>query len=225
VVPAHADDPASVVVPRVASTAPASASRGTAPERGTFKVEMTEDFASDPDRRKAKPRHIVDLISRLIGLDVAYTTGATFDFCRDFAGHRVAFSRRYNQDGTKPDILIDLFANEGAAVREEVDRKRAAIIAHNESAVARVEKTLADVETAVFAQVERESAQPTDRNVVTDGPLPDIELRVASAQASALLYLRREGLVPFGYLPIVGMPRDFDAAPLLAGAVLDIPPR
>ena len=57
------------------------------------------------------------------------------------------------------------------------------------------------------------------------GKTPDVATKIALAQADAMLYLRREGLVPFGYVPIVGAPREIDTATLLAGGVLDIPPR
>ena len=106
------------------STAPASSTRGNTPDVGTFRVEASESFAKDPDRRNAKPRAIVDLVSRAIGLDTAYTTGATFDWCRNYAYHRVSFSRRYSRSGTNPDILVDLFANEGQATHEEIAKKQ-----------------------------------------------------------------------------------------------------
>ncbi len=212
-------------VTRTQSTSPASATRGNAREQGTFRAEAAEDFSGDPDRRRAKPRQIVDLVSRLLGLEQAYTTGASFNWCRDSALHRMAFSRRYTQEGRKPDVLVDLFANDLQAVKEEVAYKQAQIRAHNLTAVDFVASILAEVEERVFAAVEREAKGPQTRVLSIDGPAPELELRVKRAHDDALLFLRRDGLVPFGYVPLVGIPREFDASELLAGAVLDIPPR
>jgi hypothetical protein len=45
-----------------------------------------------------------------------------------------------------------------------------------------------------------------------------------TAYEAGVTFLRQRGDLPFGYLPMVGMPMDLDVAALKGGAILDLPP-
>jgi hypothetical protein len=214
-----ADDNAPAATVR-SSNAPASTARiplGDSAE--AFDRNTREDSPESPDRAKRRSNSS-DPVSYALGLE-AFTSGAHFPFCLDGYGREMPFSRLY----TAPDVLVDLFANDSDEVRTEVAKKRAAVEAHN---------TIASDDIAAMTEAAEKNAvaaKKRDDQAVAAGVAPKSAVRplshyIAAELSTGVTYLRREGRVPFAYVPILGAVRegDVDFEALLKHVVLDLPP-
>ena len=197
----------------IESAEPASVLTGRA-NQGSFEREGREDDLGDRDRRSTRPRTVLDAFSERLGLG-EYAPGPAFEWCRNGYGHKWTFSRRYPEPNSEVGILVDLFAADGNDTRREVASKRQQIEAHNVEAKANV---------AQMIERAKDSARKQWERLAASGEADSLQVITEREIAAGMSYLRSVGGVPFGYLPVIGFPKDVDMAALRAGAVLDLPP-
>ncbi|MGD0053305.1 MAG: hypothetical protein ABSD03_15990 [Vulcanimicrobiaceae bacterium] len=171
----------------------------------SFRVDAREDQPGDRDLVGRKPR-IKDLVEQRLEVDDVASYGDRFDWSRDEYGARYSFSRRYQAPWGRDHaaLLIDFFSIDNEAVRTEVERKRAALEAHNASAAIAVEALMeaANDQAAFEAGLEymRQRGEAQFAYIPMIGIPKDIDL--AGLRAGKVLDLppppREESFVPAG---------------------------
>ncbi len=75
-------------------------------------------------------------------------------------------------------------------------------------------------------EVARKRATIAEHNALAKAALEQLleESKDDAAFEAGMTFLRQRGDVPFGYVPMIGLPADLDLAALKSGAVLDLPP-
>lgn len=155
------------------------------------------------DVDKTHVQRSADVLSTKLG-SPEYRGGVYFDWVRTGAGGRLQFSRKYSS----LNVLVDLFPRDTERVRHEVAVKRAAIAEHNVDA----KRLLADVDAQAKKKL-REAKGDVEREAATRW------------KDESYAYLRREGLMPYGYLPILSGNEFPDVDAAKRGEILDLPPR
>lgn len=147
--------------------------RGRANEE-TFDVAGDEPDDKQPSRSHSsisQGNRLLDYVSAQLNALSNYYPDVRFDWCLGIEGRRMRFSRRY----LEPQVLVDVFNNDTKAVRQEVERKRKILIAHNEEMSAMWE------EKADELNVPAARLSYVSRGLVVIGYLPILSARLTSA--------------------------------------------